>query len=313
MLPGANGSADTLSDIFDTIRLRGTLYFRTAYSPPWGIAVPRYEQAARFHLVTHGHCHIALPNGHEAELAAGDLVLVPRGREHVMADERGRAPSRVDDLVARSGFNGKGAFVVGNGDPAAATQMVCGHLSFTAGADHPILRALPDLIVLRAADRERVPILDDTLRLAAKRAFSDEPGAAATIARLSEIFFIEAIRAALPHHRELARVVGAMRDPQMGRVLENIHERPGHRWSVDNLASVAGMSRSRFAERFTEAIGTAPMAYVTEWRLQKALGRLSTHAASVKEIAAEAGYQSAAAFTRAFSARFGYPPTEARN
>lgn len=305
------GVTDILSDIFDTIRLRGTLYFRTAYSPPWAIAVPPYKQAARFHLLVQGRCHIALEDGREAELSAGDLVMIPAGRGHVMGDQKGRPPSHLDDLVERAGFNGKGAFVVGEGDPAAATQMVCGHLSFMEGADHPLLRALPQLIVLRPADREKAPILDDTLRLAARRAFTEEPGAAATIARLSEIFFIEALRAALPYHPELARIVEAMKDPQIGRVLEQIHDSPAQRWTVETLALIAGMSRSRFSERFTDAIGLAPMAYVTEWRLQKALARLATHTLSVKEVAAESGYQSAAAFTRAFSARFGYPPTEA--
>ena len=127
---------------------------------------------------------------------------------------------------------------------------------------------------------------------------------------LAEIFVIEALSAALPYHPELARIVDAMKDPQIGRVLEQIHDSPAQRWTVENLALIAGMSRSRFSERFTDAIGLAPMAYVTEWRLQKALARLATHTLSVKEVAAESGYQSAAAFTRAFSARFGYPPTE---
>ena len=303
---------DILSDIFDTILLRGTLYFRTDYSPPWAITVPAYAKAARFHLVVQGRCHVTLAGGTVVDLDPGDLILIPGGCEHVLADAAGRLPSTLEDVVRASGFTGRGAFVVGRGDPGASTQMVCGHLSFTTGADHPLLRALPEVIALKPADRALHPLLDETLRLVVRRAFDEGLGAAASIARLSEVFFIEAVRASVARHPELARIMGAMSDIHVGRALERIHAAPGEAWTVESLASEAGMSRSRFAERFTEMLGTAPMAYVTEWRLQRALARLVESEASVKAIASEAGYQSAAAFTRAFSQRFGHPPSDVR-
>lgn len=301
---------DILSDIFETIRLRGTLYFRTGYAPPWAVTVPAYQQAARFHLVVQGRCHVSITDGPEADLGPGDLVVIPRGREHTLADQAGRAPAPLDDIVKRTGFNGKGVFVVGAAEPGAATQMVCGHLSFMRGADHPLLRALPPLIVMRPSDRAQQPLLDETLRLVARRAFTDALGAAASISRLSEVFFIETVRAAIAHHPELGRIITAMTDGQIGRALGRIHEAPAEPWTVDALAQVAGMSRSRFAERFTELVGLAPMSYVADWRLQKALARLSDGGANIKAVAAEVGYQSAAAFTRAFAQRFGRPPSE---
>lgn len=301
---------DILSDIFETIRLRGALYFRTDYAPPWAITVPAYEQAARFHLIVQGRCHVALADGPAADLGPGDLVLITRGREHVLADQLGRTPAPLDDIVKRTGYDGRGVFAVGTTDQGAATQMVCGHLSFARGADHPLLRALPPIMVMRPADRAQHPLLDDALRLVAHRAFTEALGAAASIARLSEVFFIETVRAAITYHPELARIIGAMSDTQIGRALGRIHEAPAERWSVDSLAQEAGMSRSRFAERFAELVGMAPMAYVAEWRLQKALARLSESDANIKSVAAEVGYQSAAAFTRAFSQRFGRPPSD---
>ena len=308
--PGAcEAMADVLSDIFDTIRLRGTLYFRTDYSPPWAVTVPAYASAARFHLVVQGRCHVALLNGQTVDLAAGDLILIPRGRAHVLADAAGRTPAPLEQIMERTGFTGRGAFVVGSGDPRASTQMVCGHLNFAHGADHPLLRALPDLVIMRPADRAQHPLLDEALRLVARRAFMDELGAAASIARLSEVFFIEAIRASIPHNVGLAGIMAAMSDPRIGRALDRIHTLPGASWTVETLASEAAMSRSRFAERFTELLGIAPMTYLSEWRLQKALARLSETDASVKEVAAEVGYQSTAAFTRAFAQRFGQPPS----
>jgi AraC-like DNA-binding protein len=304
---------DLLSDIFETIRLKGTLYFRTDYSPPWAITVPAYEQAARFHFVIQGCCHVSLPSGSNIILEPGDVVLIPRGRGHVLADRLGRAPAPLERVIQESGYDGKGAFVIGKSDPQATTQMVCGHLGFSQGADHPLLGALPEVILITQPDRGRYPLLDESLRLVARRALSDEIGAAASIARLSEVFFIEAVRASVERHPPLANVMTAMTDLHIGRALELVHKTPGDPWTVETLAKASGMSRSRFAERFTELVGVAPMAYVTEWRLQKALARLSSSKASVKEVAAQAGYQSAAAFARAFAQRFGNPPTDTRD
>jgi AraC family transcriptional regulator, activator of mtrCDE len=309
---GTTRMIDILSDIFETIRLRGTLYFRTDYSPPWAITVPAYAQAARFHLVIQGRCHVRLASGRDADLGPGDVVLIPRGQGHVLADSAGRTPAPLEQIIQESGFDGKGAFVIGKGDPQAATRMVCGHLGFSQGADHPLLGALPEALVMTQTDRDRHPLLDESLRLVARRALTDEPGTAASISRLSEVFFIEAVRASIEHHPALARVMNAMTDSQIGRALELVHEAPGDSWSVDRLAKAIGMSRSRFAERFTELVGVTPMAYVTEWRLQKALARLGRKEVSIKEIAAQAGYQSSAAFTRAFAQRFGVSPTEYR-
>ncbi|MGE3703622.1 MAG: AraC family transcriptional regulator [Hyphomicrobiaceae bacterium] len=303
---------DVLSDIFDTIRLRGTLYFRTDFSPPWATTVPAYEQAARFHLVVQGTCHVALPSGRREMLGPGDLILIPRGLEHTLSDEPDRPAATLERVVQESGYDGRGVFSVGAGDQNAKARMICGHLGFTQGADHPLLRALPEAIVMSTADRVRHPLLDDTLRLVARRAFSDGLGSSASIARLSEVFFIEAVRAAVSQSPELARVLDAMGDPYIGRSLDLMHSAPADPWSVESLAIAIGMSRSRFAERFTELMGIAPIAYLSEWRLQKALGQLTETEASVKQVARDVGYQSPAAFTRAFAQRFGIAPTAYR-
>jgi AraC family transcriptional regulator, activator of mtrCDE len=304
---------DVLSDIFDTIRLRATLYFRTDYSPPWAVTVPAYERAARFHLVIQGRCHVALASGRSADLNTGDLVLIPHGREHSLADAAGRSPAPLETVVRDSGYDGRGVFVVGRGDPTASTQMICGHFGFTEAADHLLLRSLPEMIVLTPADRARHALLDETLRLVTRRVFTDELGAAAAISRLSEVFFIEAVRASIGQCPELARILGAMTDIQVGRALELMHNDPARAWRVESLAVEVGMSRSRFADRFAELMGQGPMAYLTEWRLQKALARLGGSEVSINKLARETGYQSPAAFTRAFAQRFGMSPSDYRS
>ncbi len=303
---------DVLDDILDTLDLKGSLYFRTDFSPPWSVAVPDYKQAARFHLVIQGQCSVTVEGREPLTLNPGDLVLIPRGKSHILADQKCEAAPDLETILNAIGYDGKGVLVVGDGDPEAATQMICGHFTFRHGADHPILRALPDYLLTRASDRAREPELDDILRLITRRLFGGALGSTAAVTRLSEIMFIELVRFGLSRDTHLQSVLQAYHDRHIGNALSLMHERPEEAWTVQSLASEVGMSRSRFADRFGELVGTGPMSYLTEWRLQKALASLSEAGNSVQKIAVQAGYQSAAAFTRAFTTKFGIPPTEYR-
>jgi AraC-like DNA-binding protein len=304
---------DVLSDILDTVELKGALYFRTDFSPPFAIGVPAYGQAARFHLVVQGRCHVTVPGGVEVLLEPGDLILVPYGSAHTLADIPGRAGIPLEDVVARSGYTGEGAFVIGEGDPTASTQMVCGHFTFADGSDHPLLHALPKTLHLTAADRARQPILDDVLRLVVRRIFQDTPGTAASISRLSEVLYIEVLRAGVDRVPELERLFSAVHDPLIGRALSLIHDRLDQDWTVDRLASEVGMSRSRFAERFRDLVGSGPMGYLTDWRLQRARLLLGRAGASVKDVAYRTGYKSPAAFSRAYAQKFRHSPKVRRS
>ncbi len=303
---------DVLDDILDTLDLKGSLYFRTDFSAPWAVTVPHYQQAARFHLVIQGQCSVTVADHAPVTLNPGDLILIPRGRSHILADQKCESAPELETVLNATGYDGRGVLVVGEGDPDAATQMICGHFTFRHGADHPILRALPDFLLTRASDRAREPELDDILRLITRRLFGGALGSAAAVTRLSEIMFIELVRFGLSREDRLQSVLGAYSDKHIGNALSLIHEQPETAWTVQSLASEVGMSRSRFADRFGELVGTGPMTYLTDWRLQKALSSLSEAGSSVQQIAGQAGYQSAAAFTRAFTSKFGIPPTEYR-
>ena len=303
---------DVLDDILDTLSLKGAFYFRTDFNGPWSVTVPELGQAARFHLMVQGTTHMSFPDGKTVELAAGDLILVPRGRSHVMSDEAGRPPSRLETVLSDVKYDGQGVLVVGDGDAQASMQMVCGHYTFRPGADHPLLRALPDFLVTKASLRARHPLLDEMLRLVVQRVFSNEIGSAASVTRLSEIVFIELLRVGVGQSEELKSVLEAFRDPQIGRALHLIHEAPAESWTVERLASEVGMSRSRFAERFSDLVSMGPMSYLSDWRLQKALSLLDESRCSVQEVAVRTGYQSSAAFSRAFAGKFGIAPTKYR-
>ncbi|MEO1531064.1 MAG: cupin domain-containing protein, partial [Pseudomonadota bacterium] len=148
---------DILDDILDTLNLEGALYFRTDFSGPWAVTVPQHLNAARFHFVLQGSTWVEIEGGPRLRLSAGDLLMIPRGRSHVLADREGRQAPPLETVLADAGYDGRGVLAVGAGDPGAETQMVCGHFSFRSRAEHPILKALPDHVLITAAMRLQTP------------------------------------------------------------------------------------------------------------------------------------------------------------
>lgn len=303
---------DLIDDIFSTLNLKGALYFRTDFSPPWGVTVPELKQAARFHLVIQGRCYVKVAGSESVELGPGDLILIPWGVEHILSHTKADSSPPLETVLKDAGYTGNGVLAVGSGDQNASTQMVCGHFSFRPGADHPLLRALPKQMVISAAARAQQPLLDEMLRLISQRIFADQLGSEAAVTRLSEIVFIELLRSGVGDHQQLHLILNALRDPKISHSLQLIHAKPAEAWTVEKLATEVAMSRSRFANHFSELMGMGPMSYVSDWRLQKSLSLLDGSRLSVQQIAGQTGYQSPAAFTRAFSGKFGYSPTEYR-
>ncbi|MFN0046242.1 MAG: cupin domain-containing protein [Sphingorhabdus sp.] len=304
--------SDVLSDILDTVDMKATIYFRTEFHTPFGIEVPQFRRAARFHLIIQGQCYVRLKNGTNLLAMPGDLVFVPNGESHLLSSDPSGDCRPLSDLMTKARFEGQGPFVVGKGAANKTCQMVCGHFDFAEGADHQVLHAVPEILHISAADRATQPMLDDVMRLIVRRAFAAGSGASASITRLSEILFIEVMRASLTQLGGETPIMVAVNDHQIGRALAAIHGNITKNWTVDSLAQTAGMSRTRFSERFRELVGSSPMAYVAEWRLQRALWYLGNGKQPVKVIAGEVGFRSVAAFSRAFRARFGRAPRERR-
>lgn len=317
---------DSLSDILDLLQLRGTLYFRTAFSPPWSVAVPDLGRAARFHLAVQGRCHVRVGEAHDVLLQPGDMIVIPNGAAHVLSDIQGRPPATLDDVLQRAGYRGEGVLAYGGrgqegsaaGEPDGErgdepeTKLICGHLSFAEGADHPLLRALPPYLIVSAELRAQAPWLDELMRLITRQMFAEAPGVTASVIRLSEALFIEVIRACADQDAGLRGVLEAMGDPRIGRALSLMHRALERDWTLDGIAREVGMSRSRFAERFQSLMGCAPMSYLSDLRLQKAMNLLSGTGEPIQRVATQVGYQSPAAFSRAFAGRFGQSPSDVR-
>jgi len=304
---------DVLSDILDVLQLRGTLYFRTAFSPPWSVAVPAHAQAARFHLAAQGRCHVRVGDDQEVVLNPGDLIVIPNGAAHVLSDRPGAAPAPLEDVLEQAGYSGEGVLAYGGESrPDADTKLICGHFTFADKADHPLLRALPAYLLVSAELRARAILLDELMRLITRQVFAEAPGTKASIIRLSEALFIEVIRTCADQDETLGKVIQAMGDHRIGRALGLMHRGPEKSWTLDLLAREVGMSRSRFADQFQVLMNASPMTYLTDLRLQKAMNLLTETGDPIQSVARRVGYQSPAAFSRAFSSRYGHSPREVR-
>lgn len=304
---------DLLDDIFDTLSLKGVLYFQTNFAPPWGVQVPQYSNVARFHLLIRGNCYIQMPSGEAIDMEPGDLIIIPHGLPHVMASSATQKTFPLETIVEETGYDGESVFTIGQPtENSRNTHMLCGHFNFRETANHPIINALPDFLYVCNIKRARYPLLDDLLRLITQRVCTEELGANSTISRLSEIVFIEMLRSGISVSPEVSRVLEAFKDSRLSRALQLIHNQPNKPWSVASLAKEAAMSRSRFAKHFHELTHSSPMAYLTEWRLQKSYSLLERSHASIQEIAQQCGYLSPAAFSRAFTNRFQCAPSSIR-
>ena len=310
---GSIGKMDALSDILDTIQLRGTLYFRTAFSPPWSVAVPAYGKAARFHLAAQGRCHVRIGEDRDVVLNTGDMIVIPDGAAHILCDSPGTTPAALEDVMQRTGYRGEGVLSYGGESrPDADTKLICGHFNFAESIDHPLLRALPDHLLVTAELRAQATWLDELMRLITRQMFAEAPGVAASVIRLSEALFIEVIRTCADQNEALRNVVDAMDDPRIGRAISLMHREFGKDWTLDRIAAEVGMSRSRFVDRFQRLMDCAPIAYLSELRLQKAARMLADTRDPIQSIASRVGYQSPAAFTRAFTNRYGHSPRSVR-
>jgi len=309
---------DIFTDIVDTLRIHGTLYFRTRFTSPWSVQVPAYRQVARFHLVTGGRCWVRISaETHPILIEEGDLLMIPHGSAHILSDLSDSPPLAVDDVVRKTGFSGRGTLTYSaadNGRPVHEefVTLVCGHLEFDDGFTHPLLADLPTSILVRSSETLNHTWLVDALRFINQETEKGFSGADAMIKRLSEILFIQIARTYLNSANADIRFIAALKDAQLSRALSAVHAKPEHPWTVESLAREAGLSRARFAARFQQTVGQTPIAYLAQWRLLKAAQLLRQSAKALKTIAHESGYRSEQSFSRAFSQHFKLTPLDYR-
>jgi AraC-like DNA-binding protein len=311
--------ADVLSDVLRTVRLTGAVYFDFDLSSPWvagappsrdiaGIVMPGAQRVIEYHVLARGSGW-GEAIGHEAiHLHEGDLLLFPQGDAHVLSSAPGmRAVPDLSQFARPSTPLPLAAELGGGGSERA--RLVCGFLGLDDRPYNPLLSALPPVIHLPAGGPDAsTGWLGMLMNIAVGECGSARAGTENILARLSELMFVEAVRRyleTLPPAR--AGWLAGLRDPVVGHALAALHGGPAEPWTVGRLARLVGVSRSAFAERFAGMVGQPPMQYLALWRMQLA-SRLLADGAQVASVARAVGYESEAAFSRAFKKLVGHAP-----
>lgn len=305
---------DLLSDILTRLSLRGTLYFRTSFTEPWGVKVPRFGDVARFHYVHRGECVVRVAGQKdEVRLAQGDLVLIPHGAEHTLSCRHSGPEDALplDDVIERSGFDGHGTLVYGGSGPALETQLICGHFSIAGGSKHVLFDRLPPYIHIPDYGAQAGGWLEATLRVIGAEAGGARLGGDLIALKMSEAIFAQAIRTYIESAESTA--LAGFADPHISRALAAFHRAPARNWTVADLAREAGLSRTAFAQAFVAKLDLTPMQYITSWRMQIAREALTDLGLSVADAAEACGYASESAFSRVFKREVGVAPATYRH
>ncbi len=322
-------SRDTLSDLLRSVRVRGAVFYYVSCRDQWsaqappaseiaGAVLPGCEHVMEYHMIAKGSGWAAVSGQEPVKLSAGDIVMFPQGDSHVMSSAPGIEPLRQSAEWVFATRNDPKPMpiayhhgVVDAGTPLpvheADTIAVCGFLGCDLKPFNPLVGALPRMLHVPAA--QAGAWVSRVIDQAVVESSSPRPGGDAVLERLSEMMFVDAARRYLDSLPEDATGwLAGLRDRFVGKALALMHERPAHAWTVDNLAREVGLSRSALHERFVEFLGHPPMHYLASWRIQLATRLLRESNRNVATIALEVGYDSEAAFSRAFRRMVGMPP-----
>ena len=235
---------DLLSDVLTNLSMRGTIYFRTSFTKPWGVAVPRYENVARFHFAHRGNCLVHVDGVTDpVDLAQGDLVIIPHGAPHALycGHEPDKTIMPLDTVLETSGFDGSGVLVYGGDEPQSETQLICGHFAFDPTARHILMERLPPYIHLRNYGETAGRWMEATLRMIGEEAGGQKMGSDLIALKMSETIFAQAIRTFVESADASDRGLGAFGDKHLGRALDAFHKAPADAWTVETLASAGAL------------------------------------------------------------------------
>ena len=305
---------DALSDLLRVVRLDGAFFYAVEAAEPWGVEsaaapelapriLPGAEHLIAYHILTRGRCYGGVIGEEQVELAPGDVIVFPHGDANLMSSGRGvrigpgvntSAPARYPETV-----------FLGDQEPRV-TSFVCGFLGCDRRPFNPLLAALPRLMHVRGMSEGW---LGGFIRQLTEESRLGRAGAESVLTKLAELMFIEVLRRYL-EHLPAGRTgwLAGLRDEVVGRALTLLHGQPGHPWTLEELARKAASSRSNLAKRFGELVGQPPMQYLARWRIQVAANLLAQSGAKVSTIGSEVGYDSEAAFSRAFKKETGLAP-----
>jgi len=307
---------DALSDVLREAHLTGGVFLHAQFFAPWCMAAriapeqcgPLLGPASHlipYHYVVEGEMRVRVEGGEPFVLGTGEVVLFPRNDLHLLGSDLDLPSVMARDIIQppRDG----GLLTIRHGGDGARTRLVCGFLGSAQG--NPVISSLPAAMRLRLDETGASEWIRSTFEYAAEEVAAGRPGSETVLAKLSELLFVEAVRRyaeSLPED-QTGWLVG-LRDPYVARALVLLHRDVTCPWTVDELGCQVGLSRSALADRFTRLIGVAPMHYLANWRMQVAAEELRSRSSSLVQVANKVGYESEAAFSRAFKKAFGTAP-----
>lgn len=313
---------DALSEALNSVRMTGAIFFDAICTAPWGFAVPPMmkaapllapgtEQLVGYHLVAEGKAMVRLGEEAAVPIVAGDVVIFPHGDAHTVTNG---TPARLVDSggAIKDFLSGElSVFRVGGG--GETTRFICGYFGCERHAARLFLAGLPPIIKVSLRADASGAWLEHSIRHLLSEAVSPRPGRSVMLSKMAEALFIETLRRHMEQMppEQTGWLAGA-RDPIVGAALALMHREPVRPWTIGELAVAAGASRSVLTERFTQLVGMPPLAYLTRWRLQLAARKLQITQHAIVQVAADVGYESEAAFNRAFKREFGLPPARYR-
>jgi AraC-like DNA-binding protein len=323
-------TVDVLSEVLSAVRLTSSVFFDVRATAPWvaeappsaqiaDAVMPGAQHAIEYHVVTQGSCWITIVDGAPFEpvrLQEGDVAVIPHGEPHALSSEPGMRAEPDLEAHRRPKDDGVLPFkLTTNTDGKSDARLICGFFTCDVRPFNPLLEALPRFMRIgRGISAVTDGLLEHFIRFTPGETGDKRAGAQSVLNRLSELMFIEAIRTHMDQlNSENTGWLSGLRDPQVGRALALLHAQPARSWTLEDLAAESGASRSGLVSRFTHLMGYPPIQYLTRWRMQLAAKRLSERGAKVAAVAQDVGYDSEAAFSRAFKKISGRSPSEWRS
>ena len=295
---------DVLGDILETLRFRGSIFFRSELAAPWGMSLPEMD-IPRFHIALSGDCFVGAGDHQSIRMRESDILMLPNGQSHWIADQPGRklvSSARADKACKL-------------GDPLfqhgeITNRLMCGMVRFDEGAAHPILDALPAMMYFPMLESSgaiwsTVSLIDAEMR-------GRQSTNSRITDRLTEVLFLQLLKHYVSQSEEKIGFLAALRDRRVYRALTLIHKAPEFDWTLSSLGAEVGMSRATLVRRFQDIVGVAPMAYIMDWRLMKAHELVKHTIQPLEQIAQTTGFASARTLSRAFKRHYGFTPHEMR-
>jgi len=313
---------DAFSEILGTVSMKGAVFFNAEFSAPWGVYTPPSRNLAPllspgaphlviYHFVVEGSGVVTLEDGSLLRLEAGDVIVLPHGDAHGIYSEEGARDNESPAIIAKVQARDLNTMHAGGGGDVS--RFVCGYMVCDPLLCRPILQSLPPAFKVNLRTDRSGHWLENSILHLVEEAASGQAGSEAMLAKLSEALFVDTLRryvAGLPEQE--VGWLAAARDPVVGKSLSLLHAKAQHPWTIAELAKEVGLSRSTLVERFTRYLEEPPIAYLIRWRLHRAARALAATSRGVAEIASDVGYESEAAFNRAFKREFGLPPARYR-